>query len=891
MTLVPHKQLIQNDLSLALRFARRDMRGGLRGFWILIACIALGVAAIGAVGSVSHAMRETIAVQGREILGGDISFGLIQRNATADEQGWIASLGDHSEIATLRALATRLSTTAESAALNMRNSGQKTPVSAQDAPNGIPLRAAQTLVEVKAIDDAYPLFGTVAIEDAGTNTLLSALAWQSDGTYGALMERSLIERLGVHVGDHIGLGLTTVTLTGVIATEPDKLSAGIGFGPRLLLSRNALEATGLVQPGSLVRWTYRVRLPVTNSGTSRLDAIKAEAAARFPEAGWEVRTRNDASPGLVSNINNFAAFLTLVGLTALIVGGVGVANAVRSFVEMKRDVIAIFKCLGASGRLVFLIYGLQVIYVTTLGVVAGLIGSVALTAIAAYFLKDLLPIGSNLPIYPAELALAALYGFLAAASFAIWPLGRTHDMLPSALFRDGLASRTVWPRRRYMIATVVAAVVLVSTAILLAPDYRLAAGYLAAFAGIFGVLRIVAVLVAWLARRLPRPPSTELRMAVANLHRPGSATVSVLLSLGLGLTLLVSLSLIYANLRGQLGAQLPKSVPSFFFLDVSPANLSAFSSDIGTWAHDATFESVPMLRGRIAAVKGVPVDQLKVPPRSAFILQGDRGMTYASELPKNSTLAEGDWWPGDYKGPPLVSLENDLGADLGLKIGDKMRVNVLGRDLEVTVGNFRKIAWTSFGINFFMVFTPNTFRGAPIGHLATVSFPDKTPDTAEYALLGRVNAAFPTITAIRVKDQLKVVDDLIGKLATGVAAAASVSILTAILVLAGAFATSQERRIYTAVILKTLGATRARILTALTLEFLLLGLVAALVALLAGTLAAWVVIARVMGLSFQMSLGIVGLTLVAAIVVTLVMGLANTSLSLSRKVAQSLRNK
>jgi putative ABC transport system permease protein len=878
-----------NTLRLATRFARRELRGGLRGFWIFIACIALGVAAIAAVGSVAHAMRDTIAGQGREILGGDISFSLIQRQASDEERTWIAGLGTISEVATLRALAKRDSPPG-SAATNAGNAGAED----DDA-------TATQLVEVKTVDPAYPLYGTVDAQRSASGVSSSAanafpdwhaaLAKQPDGTYGALMERSLSDRLGVTVGDHIGLGLARLTLTGILNTEPDKISAGVGFGPRLMLGPEALAETGLVQPGSLVRWTYRVRLPADDAAASRLDAIKLEAGKRFPEAGWEIRTRTDASPGLVANIENFASFLTLVGLTALIVGGVGVANAVKSFVDMKRDVIAIFKCLGASGDLVFLIYAIQVLFVTLIGVGAGLIVGVALADTAAWFLKDLLPIGSSVSIYPSDLALAAIYGVLTAMSFALWPLGRTHDMQPSALFRDGVAPSRVWPRLRYTIATAVIGLTLVALAIILAPDRRLAAGYLAAFAGIFVVLRLVSAGIGWIARHAPRPPLPELRLALANLHRPGAATVSVMLSLGLGLTLLVSLSLIDANLRGQLDAQLPKTVPSFFFLDISPDNLVPFSGAIAKSAPNATFDSVPMLRGRIVAVKGVPADELKVPPRSTFILQGDRGMTYAATVPKNSTLTQGSWWPANYNGPPLVSLEDDLGHDLGLHIGDRMTVNVLGRDLDVTIGNFRKVAWSTFGINFFMVFSPNTFAGAPIGDLATVAFPSGTPDATEYALLNSITRAFPTITAIRVKDQLKSVSDLIGKLATGVAAAASVTIVTAILVLAGAFAASQERRIYVAVILKTLGATRARILTALTLEFVVLGLVAAIVALAAGSVAAWVVIAQVMKLSFRMSLGVAVEALLAAVVITLVMGLANTAVALGRKAAPILRNR
>ncbi len=855
-----------NVLALIARFTQRELRGRLRGFRIFVACIALGVAAIAAVGSVSHAIRDTIASQGREILGADVSFALVSRRASEAERQWIATLGKTSEIASLRALA--------------RHDDDKPTDNAA---------LKQVLVEVKAVDSAYPLFGSVTAE--GEPDWRAKLAKQADGTFGALMERSLSDRLGVKVGDRITLGRATLMLTGILTNEPDKLSIGIGFGPRLMIATAALDETRLVQPGSLVRWTYRVALPLDDASTARIEAIKTEAAKRFPEAGWEIRTRNDASPGLLANIENFASFLTLVGLTALIVGGVGVANAIRAFVETKRDTIAILKCLGASGNLVFAIYGTQVAAVALLGVIIGLIGGVALTALAATFLSGFLPIDATNPIFPSELALASLYGLLIAATFALPPLGRTHDMRPAALFRDGISPERIRPRWRYIIATVAAALTLVAVAIVTAPDRTLAGGYLLATTGVFVALRVIAALVGVIARHLPRLPTSELRLAIANLHRPGSATASVLLSLGLGLTLMVSLSLIDTNLRAQLGSQLPKTVPSFFFLDITGDELAPFTAAIHKQAPDATFESVPMLRGRIVGIKGEPAEKVQVPPRAAFLLKSDRGITYAADLPKNSTLIDGKWWPDNYDGEPLVSIERQLSEDLNLHIGDHLTVNVLGRDLEAKVANVRKVEWSSFGINFFMVFSPNTFDGAPISHLATVAFPPGTPDKTEYKLLADVAHDFPTITAIRVKDQLKTVDDLIGRLATGVAAAASVAILTAILVLAGAFAASQERRIYVAVILKTLGATRARIITALTLEFVVLGLIAALVALAAGSLAAWVVIARVMHLSFEFSGTVAGIAVAAALLVTLLMGLANTALALNRNAAAALRSR
>ena len=861
---------------LAGRFVRREMRGGLRGFRVFVACIALGVAAIAAVGSLAHGMRETIAREGRTILGADLTFSLVQRQASEAERAWLGTLGRVSDVATLRAMARRLDP------------------SAAAMPEGDPAKdtsplPSQALVEVKSVDAAYPLYGEVKAEVEGGDWR-KLLVRQPDGAFGALMERALTVRLGVKPGDRIGLGTGTIALMGILTSEPDKIGGGVGFGPRLLLAPEGLAATGLVQPGSLVRWTYRLQLPPTVDTAEGIAAIKARAAIEQPEAGWEIRTRFDASPGLSANIDNFAAFLTLVGLTSLVVGGVGVANAVRSFVSSKQDVIAVMKCLGATGPFIFLVYGLQVAAVTLSGVVLGCLGGVGLTLFGARFLSVVLPVDASSLLSPTDLALAALYGFLTAAAFALWPLGRTLDMSPQALFRDGVEPSRLRPPFGLMAATVGVFVALVAMVIGLAPDRTIAASYLGALAVIFLVLRLAAAAIGWLARRIPRPHRVEWRLAIGNLYRPGAATASVLLSLGLGLALIVALGQIETNLRGQLGAQLPKTVPSFFFLDIGARDIEGFSALVAGEAPEAQFERVPMLRGRIASIGGVRIDQVVLPARAKFILQGDRGLTFADDLPKNSTLVDGQWWPKDYAGVPLVSLETDLGRDLGLKIGDRLKVNVLGRDLEVQVANFRKVTWSTFGINFFMVFSPNTFKGAPVGHLATVAFPAGSSEAREMALLGRINSQFPTVTSIRVKDQLQAVDDLIGQLAVGVAAASGMAILTAILVLAAAFAAGQERRIRDAVILKTLGATRRQVMSALTLEFLILGLLAAAVALVSGTLVAWSVVAVAMGFGFQISPLVVAVAIGAALAVTLVFGLGGTYVALGRKAAPVLRH-
>ncbi|MDR3373044.1 MAG: ABC transporter permease [Ancalomicrobiaceae bacterium] len=854
------------QVRVAARLARREVRAGLKGFGVFIASIALGVAAIAAVGSLAETMRASIADEGAVILGADISFSLIHRRASDDERAWMASLGSLSEVATLRAMA--------------RRQGEPGSATAQGGST-----QSDVLVEVKAVDRAYPLYGTVAAE--GPSDWRRDLDPAASGLPGALVESALLSRLGVAVGQTVALGAGKVVISGVIASEPDKIGSGIGFGPRLMLSSDSLEASGLAGPGSLTRWTYRVKIAGTVTPT-RFAAIRAEAERRFPEAGWEIRTSQDAAPGLSDNIRNFAAFLTLVGITALTIGGVGVGNAIAAFLERKRETIAILKSLGASGGLAVAVVGLQVGFVAVIGVVLGLLGGVGLAKVSLAFLADFLPIAPVDGLHPLQLVLAAAYGLLTAAVFALWPLGLAHDVSPTVLFRDEIEPMRGRPRATYLVGLGLALALLFTLALATAPDLMLAAGYIAALVAIFAALRMIAALVAAAAGRVARPRRMQLRLALANLHRPGNATASVLLSLGLGLTLMVSLGLIETNLRGQLGAQVSSAAPSFFFLDVAGRDLDGFSTLVAGQAPGAVLDRVPMLRGRIAELHGTRADQWQGSARAAFLLRGDRGLSFSDTLPKGSTLVAGDWWGKDYAGPPLVSMEQGLAEALDLHLGDALKVNVLGRDVEVHIGSIRKVTWSTFGINFFLVFSPNTFKGAPVSYLATVAFPPGTPEADEQRFAASVASDFPTITTIRVKDQLKAVDGLLSELALGVAAAASVTILTAIVVLAGAFASGQRRRLYDAAILKAIGATRAQILSTLVIEYVGLAVVAAAIAIAAGSLVAYVVVHGLMGFDFLFSGTIAGAVTALAIAVTVVFGLAGTWQALGRSATRIL---
>ncbi|RUX48955.1 FtsX-like permease family protein, partial [Mesorhizobium sp. M4A.F.Ca.ET.050.02.1.1] len=441
----------------------------------------------------------------------------------------------------------------------------------------------------------------------------------------------------------------------------------------------------------------------------------------------------------------------------------------------------------------------------------------------------------------------------------------------------------------YVAAAVGIALVLAALAILFSGDRRIASIFVGATVFAFLVLRLVGALVQWAASRSPRVRSVALRLALGNIHRPGALTPSVVLSLGLGLTLLVTLALIDGNLRRQISGSLPERAPNFFFVDIQSSDVDAFSALIGKEAPRGTLAKVPMLRGRVMALNGVDVGKVSVPAEGAWVLRGDRGLTYDAKMPANATLTQGTWWPEDYAGEPLVSFSAEEGRQIGLKLGDTVTVNVLGRNVTARIANFRQVEWETMGINFVMVFSPNTFAGAPHGWLATLT--DKDATIADDArLLNAVTRAFPSVTTVRVKDALDIVNRLVGQLGTASRAAAGVALIASVLVLAGALAAGNRARIHDAVVLKTLGATRRTLITAFSLEYVLIGLATAVFALAAGGVAAWFVVAHIMTLPSHFMPEVAVATILFALLVTVGIGLAGTWRVLGHKAAPVLRN-
>ena len=659
------------------------------------------------------------------------------------------------------------------------------------------------------------------------------------------------------------------------------MGQGFTLGSTALVDPTGLAATRLVQPGSLYTSGYRLQLPTGADPAKVAERLRKN----FGSAGFQVQDRTNGAPGTRRFIERLGQFLTLVGLTALIVAGIGVGNGVASYLDGKRASIATLKLLGATSRTLFLSFLLQIGLVASAATLAGLAAGALVPAAVVALAGDSLPVPPRLALYGQPLLASAAYGLLIAAVFALVPIARARTVPPATLFRGDLEPARR-PGKAAILIVLAAAAAIAGLAVGTAREPAFAAGFIASALGLVLVLTLLGGLIRWTASRLPRPANPVSRIALANLHRPGAQTGRLVVALGLGLTLFTTLAVIESNLAGQIRTTIPAKAPSFFMLDIPVEEIGRFRALASSAAPSGDLVTIPSLRGSVAAVKGRRVaDMAEIPPE-AWFLRGDRGLTYSATLPEGSRIVEGQWWPADYSGPPLVSLDVAAARAVGLKVGDSLTISILGHEIEARIASLREIDWDTMGFNFVIVFAPGTLENAPHSFMATIAM----PEAEERPFARAVSSAFPSVSAIRVKEVVEAVSGMLSQLAVAVRAAASVAILAGIAVLVGALAASRRARTYDSVILKMLGATRRRILAAQAAEFAALALVVALVALGLGTAAGWWVVVRIFELDWAPDWWAVAATLALGATVTLMLGLLGSLPALAARPARALRS-
>lgn len=833
---------------LALRLAARELRSGVRGFRIFLACLALGVAAIAAAGSTAQAFRQGLASQAREILGGDLSFSVENRAFTPKERAAFDRLGKTTYTAGARAMA--------------------------QAPDG-----GRRLVSLRGVDASFPLAGVVRIE--GAPNVAAALA-DRGGLAGAVVEPALLDRLGLKLGDRFEVGALELVITGKLLAEPDGLSRGFSLGPRVMIRRDVLERSGLLAPGGLSNQAVRIALRPDQDPRATGEALQTALA----DSHLRMRDRLDAAPGAKRLIDQLEYFLGFIGLASLVAGGLGVAGAVSAYLSSRERSIAVLKALGADGALVRNLHLIQIGALACLGVGIGLIVGALAPLLLGKVVGSALPIPALFKIYPWPLTKAGLFGLLAAAAFSLVPLARARITPPSALFRHSPAARLPLSLEIWMAG--LSALGLAALAVATAPTPLAATIMIAGVAAAFAVLAALGRAAAYLAGKTRRLTRGAVRLGLANLAGPGSAARTASPAIGLGVALLSCVVLIQSALLAQVSDVAPRTAPAMVFTEIPADQAVAFDQTVNATAGPLGADAylrMPFMTGRIAALKGEPVKIEAIKPGERWAFDNDISLSVFAHEPAGAGVVEGRWWPRDYRGPPLVAMNVEVAQAGGLKLGDAVTLEVLGRPIEAKIAVLRKVDFGGFGPNFAVILDPAALEGADLRCVA-IARVDKAGEARLTRALGR---SFPGVNVISVREQLEAAAALFDRLALAVRGAAGVAGLAGLLVLAGAIAAGARARAREAATLKVLGATRIQILAAYAIEYGAVGLIAGAAGVLLGFAAAWPVVVKVFEVTWSVDWNGVLVLMLGSSGLALAGGLIAAAAALAQRPAPVLR--
>lgn len=837
-----------------MRVALIDLRGDLRRFGILIACLALGVGTIAMVGAVGASLQAALDRDARTVLGGDLEARLSYREATAEEFALLDELGEVSRTFEFVGRA--------------RNGG------------------LGTFAALRAVDPNYPLLGAVTVERA-TGPLADLLA-PRDGVPGAVVDPLLLDRLEADVGDVFELGAGTFQIRGILAGVPDQVSQGVALGVPVLVSIEGGAATEILEPGVIARYRYKMLLDegVTFAGA------RARIQSAFPVAGWEILSPEDATEELARFFDIFRRFLTIVGLSALLVGGLGVANAVSAYVNERQRSIATMKSLGATGGRILFHFLAQVMVLTLIGIACGAALGALLTFAALPFLGSIVGLSLTPAVDWGSLASAGIFGLLIGFAFAYLPLYHAQEMRPALLFRSAgtVASGGLqWTdvlRPRVAIPIVVAILGIMAMAWYVTQRPALVLWYAAGVLVAFAVLRFAAWGLQQALRLIPPLPNANLRNAVKSIYRPGAPAPTVVLSLGLGLALLLLIAMIDNNLRSTLDSEVMADAPTFVYMDLFDDEVAEFERLAAADPRITDFESVPMVRGTIMSVNGEPPRELAEPAEDiSFLFDGEIPITYSAAVPEGSTVVSGEYWPEDYSAEPLVSVSAQLRELLDLNLGDTIRFAIFGDELEARITNFREYEWQSGGINFGVVLSPGSVDNLPVTYFGFLT----TDPQSERDVQSELVTNYPELIFLPVAEALEAIGALISTVSNAIAVIGAIAVVSGVLVLAGALAAGRRQREADSVVAKVLGATRGDVIRAYVFEYGLVGALAAVFAALLGVTGAWAFVTQVLESDFSMNWPLLFLVIAAASAITIAVGAATTWSALSIRPAPFLR--
>lgn len=838
------------NLTLAFRLALCELRHGWKHFSVFLICLMLGVAVIGAVGSVGGLTENALKGEAKSLLGGDFEARLRGLEATQEQVAFLKTHGKLSYAATMRTM--------------LHGGGES------------------TLVELKAIDESYPLAGELLLNENITRE--QALA---EG--GVIVDAILLSQLGLKTGDAVKIGNEAYTIRATLKKEPDRVVQIFSFGPRVMLSHASLKRSGLVNTFSLIEHRYRVLTPDAAVIDEAFEKkLEETLKSRFPDSSWRVDISTDGNDTVERFTDQLISFLLLSGFATFLIAGVGIGGSARAYLEKKVQTIATFKSLGASRRTVLAVYAMALGILTLAGGVAGACIAFAVVRWLLPLIASVLPVlDPQAPIGLLPFALALWYGLLIAYLFSMPALLSALNIRPSLLFRSKASVLLLRSDRAVRKAVGALTALLLATLLVTAQDSVFMLGAVAVMLLAFGLLALCAVAVRKAARRI-RVQQPWLRLALGNIHRPGSTAGTVVFAIGISLTVLIALSLTEANFQSRIQLLAEEQAPSLFMLDIQPHQKEELFALLGEYASPERIMLYPMMRGRIAAINGKPVQESEVDDDVRWAVRGDRGISTSARIPENAKVIQGEWWPEDYAGEPLLSVDKRFLAGMKLNIGDTMTLNILGEEITAIVANARDIDYTTFQMNFSMMLSPGVIDGFPRTYLATVHLSGGLEKEAE--LVRKITRALPGVTVIRTTEVVETVREIVGHIATALRITVAISLAAGILVLVSALTATIEQRLYDTAVLKVLGARRRDILKACTAEWMLLALATSLIAAGIGTFGAWLISLRFRGQDFspmpEVTLAAIG----ASIVIIWVTGYLGNRRLFSLRPAGLLRN-
>ncbi|GHA10251.1 glycosyl transferase family 1 [Devosia pacifica] len=841
-----------------IRVGLLDLRGDLRRFGILLACLALGTGVIAAVGSVGTSVRTAAERDAAGILGGDVELSRPERAADDDQLAFIQSLGQAAHIIETNARAANSEDTA--------------------------------LVDLMAAGETYPLRGAVASPQFGVDEKPFSYLGEQEGTYGALVDALLLDRLNVAIGDSVSIGTSSFEIRGTLGSVPDAAVRGFRIGLPVLISSEGFDAISDLQaplPGLLTQHRYKVLL----DGFTEEEALES-IDQQLGEEVWSVRTPRDAIGDLVRYYDMFSRFLLIVGLSSLLIGGVGVSNGVAAYVGEREPSIAVLRSLGATGLRIRVHFLTQIFVLASVGVGIGVAIGAAASALVLPSVGAAVNVQLAATVEPFPLIAAALFGYLTAFTYSYVPLARAEAISPSRLFRS-LGGNTAdsgsrwksWIRPQISVPIGLAVVALFVLAVLTTGDVVLVGAY--AFAALVTViaLRLAVWALQSLLNAMPPAPSAWLRNALRNIYRPGSTAPIVITSAGLGLTMLLIIVLLQYNLQNQLLGLAVRDAPDFVATDLFDDEVETLEQMVADSSTLSSFSWSPMLRGEVTGVNGAaPSSYRNLTPPTAGLFGGEIPLTWLRTLPESSRITAGEWWPEDYSGDPLISLPEEIATELGLSVGDQLELTMFGEIVTPTIANLRDYQWQN-GIDFMVAFSPGWIESYPSTYFGKLQ---AAPD-AVVAAQRELAAGFPDVMFIPVGDTLNQLSTVLDQLTMAATAVGAVAVINGLLVLLGTLTAGRKRREAAAVMNKVLGATRAQVLGAFALEYAVLGIFAAIVAAALGIAFAWVVTGQTLDTAFELNLPALLAICGGAVVLTIAFGAMTIWQVLSTRPARLLR--